>query len=127
MGMQHTLEYLTELEQTGEEILADRREIIELDKQRQKTRQAIRELHKDKSSDKAWMCIGNMFIKFPKPKAKQILDKDFIRLDSEICDTRNRLKPKVNKLQDLENKDELRGFNLSPLTRTELAAIHDLL
>jgi chaperonin cofactor prefoldin len=123
----HTLEHLIELELTAEEILADRREIIDLDRQRQKMRQAVRELHRDKMSEKTWLCFGNMFIQFPKQRAKQILDTDFSRLDAEITDVRNRLKPKVNKLQDLENKPELRGFHLNPLSQAELNAVKELL
>jgi len=34
-----------------------------------------RELHKDKSSGKAWMCFGNTFIRMPKTSAKHLLEK----------------------------------------------------
>jgi len=34
-----------------------------------------RELHKDKSHDKAWLCFGNTFIKMPKSSAKHLLEK----------------------------------------------------
>lgn len=36
------LNYLTEVEGLAEEILADKRQLIDLDKRRQKTREAIR-------------------------------------------------------------------------------------
>ena len=40
--MQKTLEYVAEVEIVAEDVLADRRQVIDLDAQRQKTRQAIR-------------------------------------------------------------------------------------
>ncbi|KAK3089356.1 hypothetical protein FSP39_002987 [Pinctada imbricata] len=36
---------------------------------------SLRALQKDKVSQKTWVCIGNMFLKFPKEKAKKLLDK----------------------------------------------------
>ena len=41
-------------------------------------------------------------------------------------DIRTRLKVKVEKLLDLENKDELRGFKLNPLSSDELKSIKEL-
>jgi len=40
--MQKMLEYVAEVEIAAEDVLADRRQIIDLDSQRQKTRQAVR-------------------------------------------------------------------------------------
>ena len=37
------------------------------------------------------------------------------------------LKPKLNHLRDLEHKEDLKGFQLQPLSRGEIAAINDLL
>ncbi|KAH9504043.1 p53 and DNA damage-regulated protein 1 [Bulinus truncatus] len=121
------LDYVIEIEGVAEDILADRREIIDLDKQRNKTREAVRALQKDKSETKAWLCAGNMFIKVEKNKALKMLNKDFDVLDNEISKVRAALKPKVNKLRDLEKKDDLKGFNLSPLTSSELKSVESLL
>ena len=52
---------------------------------------------------------------------------DYDRLDEEITDIRNKLKPKVNKLRDLEEKDELKGFNLVPLSADEHRSLQDVL
>ena len=37
------LSYLTELEEAAEEVLADKQQIVDLDKKRQKTREAVRQ------------------------------------------------------------------------------------
>lgn len=34
-----------------------------------------REVHKDKTHDKAWLCFGNTFIKMPNASAKHLLEK----------------------------------------------------
>jgi len=34
-----------------------------------------RELHKDKTCDKSWLCFGNTFIRMPKASAKHLLEK----------------------------------------------------
>uniref|UniRef100_A0A2C9KBH8 Uncharacterized protein n=2 Tax=Biomphalaria glabrata TaxID=6526 RepID=A0A2C9KBH8_BIOGL len=121
------LDYVIELEGVAEEILADRREIIDLDRQRNKTREAVRALQKNKSNTKTWLCAGNMFIKVETKKAINMLNKDFDVIENEISKLRSTLKPKVNKLRDLEKKDDLKGFNLSPLTPSELNSVESLL
>lgn len=125
--MQKTLEYIAEVEIAAEDVLADRRQIVDLDAHRQNTRQAIRELHKDKTCDKAWLCFGNTFIRMPKASAKHLLEKDFNSLDLKISETHSELKQKVNKLRNLEHKDELHGFSLNPLSREEMAAVQNVL
>lgn len=52
---------------------------------------------------------------------------DFDELDKEIVEVRQHLKPKVNKLRDLEDKDAAKGFQLNPLSREEMKAIDSLL
>lgn len=47
-------------------------------------------------------------------------------LSKEIDDLNNGLKNKVNKLQDLEGKTKLQGFDLKPLSRDELALINQI-
>lgn len=53
--------------------------------------------------------------------------KDQEQLDKEITDLRKRLKTKVNRLNALQGKPELRGYNLSPLSNDEIKAINSLL
>jgi len=42
LPVQKTLEHISEVEIAAEDVLADRRQIIDLDAQRQNTRQAVR-------------------------------------------------------------------------------------
>lgn len=117
------MQHLVEMESAAEDILADKQQLINLDRKRQKTREAVRVLSKDKKSAKQWVCFGNMFLKLPTEKTKKLLEKDFDQLDSDISDIRKNLKPKVNKLRDIEHKDSIKGFNLHPLTKEEMKTI----
>ncbi|KAK2185286.1 hypothetical protein NP493_241g06159 [Ridgeia piscesae] len=111
-------------EEMAEEVLADRQQIVDLDRKRNQTREAIRAVQKDTSCDKEWVCFGNMFLKLSRAQTRTLLKKDYDRLDEEITDIRNKLKPKVNKLRDLEEKEELKGFDLwyhCQLMNTELS------
>ncbi|GFR78962.1 p53 and DNA damage-regulated protein 1-like [Elysia marginata] len=121
------LSHLAEIEVVAEEILSTRREIIDLDKQRNKTREAMRALQKEKKDNKVWLCTGNMFLKVENSKAVKMLSKDFEVLDAEVSKSRATLKPQVNKLRDLERKDELKGFNLVALTPEERKSVENLI
>ncbi|KAK3782369.1 hypothetical protein RRG08_027917 [Elysia crispata] len=121
------LSHLAEIEVVAEEILSTRREIIDMDRQRNKTREAIRALQKQKKEDKVWLCNGNMFLKVENAKAVKMLSKDFEVLDTEVSSSRARLKPQVKKLRDLEMKDELKGFGLVALTPEERKSVENLL
>ena len=52
---------------------------------------------------------------------------DFNQLDQEISEVRTNLKVKVNKLRDLENKDEIKGFSLNPLSKEEMKAVQQFI
>jgi len=52
---------------------------------------------------------------------------DFKHLDTKINEARSELKQKVNRLRDLEQKEELHGFSLNPLSKEEMAAVQNLL
>ena len=120
------IEHLSEIEKVAEDILADRQQMVDLDKKRQQAREAIRSISKDKKSKKQWVCFGNMFLKLPSDKAKRAMDKDFDQLDEEISNLRQNLKPKVSKLRDLELKDDIKGYSLNPLSKEELKMIETL-
>ncbi|XP_056130675.1 p53 and DNA damage-regulated protein 1 [Lampris incognitus] len=124
----HVLEYLTEVEEAAEEVLTTKQQIVDLDVKRNRNREAINALKNDMSeSDKVKVCFGNMFIKFPKSKTKEMIQKDQEQLDKEINDLRKGLKAKVNHLNETQGKPELRGYNLSPLSADETRAINSLL
>lgn len=54
-----------------------------------------------------------------------IMFADFNKLDSEINELRQKLKPKVSKLRDLEMRDDIKGFQLTPLSRSDMKHIDD--
>ena len=52
-----------------------------------------------------------------------MLKSDQQELRDEIARVRNGLKPKVNKLRDAQNHPDLKGFDLTPLSRQEVQQI----
>jgi len=52
---------------------------------------------------------------------------DFNNLETNISETRSELKQKVNRLYDLEHKEELCGFSLNPLSKEDMAALQNVL
>ncbi|XP_059186179.1 p53 and DNA damage-regulated protein 1 [Centropristis striata] len=125
---QRVLEYMTEVEEAAEDVLTTKQQIVDLDTKRNRNREALNALrHEMSDSEKVKVCFGNMFIKFPKLKTKEMIQKDQEQLDKEINDLRKALKAKVNCLHELQGKPELRGYNLSPLSTDEIKAINSLI
>ncbi|XP_074661978.1 p53 and DNA damage-regulated protein 1-like [Tubulanus polymorphus] len=117
------LNYLTQIEELAEDILVDKERLIDLDRRRQKTREATRAFRKDKSNDKQWICMGNMFFKFPKRDVSKMLDEDITELEKAIDNVNKGLKTKMEKLHGAEERESPRGFSLNPLTRKEMIAV----
>ncbi|KAL7407294.1 hypothetical protein ABVT39_006361 [Epinephelus coioides] len=125
---QRALDYLTEVEEAAEDVLTTKQQIVDLDTKRNRNREALNALkHEIPDSEKVKVCFGNMFIKFPKSKTRDMIQKDQEQLDKEINDLRKGLKAKVNRLNEIQGKPELRGYNLSPLSTDELKAVNSLL
>ncbi|KAM9364310.1 p53 and DNA damage-regulated protein 1 [Pholidichthys leucotaenia] len=125
---QRVLDYLTELEEAAEDILTCKQQIVDLDTKRNRNREALNALKHDvPDSEKVKVCLGNMFIKFPKSKTAEMIEKDQKQLDNEINELRNGLKEKVNCLNEMQGKPALRGYSLSPLSTDEIKAINNLL
>ncbi|XP_041852332.1 p53 and DNA damage-regulated protein 1 [Melanotaenia boesemani] len=125
---QRVLEYLTEVEEAAEDVLTTKHQIVDLDTKRNRNREALNALKHDMSdSDKVKVCFGNMFIKFPTSKTIEMIQKDQEQLDQEINDLHKALKAKVNRLNELQGKPELRGYHLSPLSSGEIKAINGIL
>ncbi|KAM9248820.1 p53 and DNA damage-regulated protein 1 isoform 2-T2 [Dugong dugon] len=100
---QRVLRYLVEVEELAEEVLSNKRQIVDLDTKRNQNREALRALQRDLSvSDQA-------------------------HLDREIEKLRKQLKLKVNRLFEAQGKPELKGFNLNPLSQDELKAVKVIL
>ncbi|XP_015254726.1 PREDICTED: p53 and DNA damage-regulated protein 1 [Cyprinodon variegatus] len=125
---QRVLQYLTEVEEAAEDVLTTKQQIIDLDLKRNQNREALSALkHEVSDSEKVKVCFGNMFIKFPKSKTREMIQRDQEQLDKEISDLRKALKAKVNSLNEMQGNPELRGYSLSPLSAQELKAINSLL
>ncbi|XP_040890081.1 p53 and DNA damage-regulated protein 1 [Toxotes jaculatrix] len=125
---QRILEYLTEVEEAAEDVLTTKQQIVDLDTKRNRNREALNALKTELSdSEKVKVCFGNMFIKFPKSKTREMIEKDQEQLDKEINELRKGLKEKVNRLNEMQGKPELRGYHLSPLSSDEIKAMNSLL
>jgi hypothetical protein len=93
------LKYLEEIESLAENVLAERREIIELNKRRDKLREAsryvslkilliygfffLRAIQKQPTNVKMnWLCLNNNFLGIPTKDCKRLIDrgKNFIEI-----------------------------------------------
>lgn len=127
-GSQRAFEYLAEVEEAAEDALTTKQQIVDLDTKRNRNREALNALkHEMSDSEKVKVCFGNMFIKFPKSKTREMIQRDQEQLDKAINDLRKGLKAKVNRLNEIQGQPELRGYNLSPLSTDEIKAINSLL
>nr|ACO08706.1 p53 and DNA damage-regulated protein 1 [Oncorhynchus mykiss] len=128
MEAERILQCLTEVEEAAEDVLANKQQIVDLDTKRNMNREALNALkHEMASEEKVKVCFGNMFIKFPKAKTKEMIQRDQQQLDKEINNLRQALKDKLNRLNELQGKPELTGYNLSPLSDVEVKAINHLM
>ncbi|XP_032789439.1 p53 and DNA damage-regulated protein 1 [Daphnia magna] len=118
MDIEKTQQFLIQTETAAQEILITKDELVALDFRRQKTREAFRALKNDMiPGEKAWMSVGNMFVKTRTLKAQNLLEREMKELDKDISDLHNKLKEQVKMLRDLEGKPELKGFDLQPITK----------
>lgn len=142
-GTKQTMEILIKTERVADQILQNKQEIIMLDKRRQDTREALRDLTKS-DQKKVWITIGSLLVKMNKDKALELLKKgtvilvltinlilkmylitDQIQIDVEINKLRSDQKVLVCKHRDLEYLDPLRGHDLQPLSSGEINAFKD--
>jgi hypothetical protein len=69
-----------ETEAAAQKIFITKEEIIALDNRRQKTREAHRALKiKENKNEKAWISMGNLFVKVRTDKAISLLEKGACR------------------------------------------------
>lgn len=102
--------------------MRDKQEVVALDRRRNQNREALRALHRP-DHGKTWLTLGSLLIKTPTNKAKELLEHDQVQLDMQINKLRSDLKVKVNRLRDMEFQSPVPGLMLSPLTRSELSAV----
>lgn len=124
------IEHLEAVETAAEDVLTDRRHIIELSRKQNGLREARRALAKttaNNSKQNTWIVAGNTFIKLPVSGVKTLLEEDMHSIDTEINTVRDGLRDKVNKLNALEQRPEVKGFNLKSLSKDERSVIHKML
>ncbi|XP_077418952.1 p53 and DNA damage-regulated protein 1 [Vanacampus margaritifer] len=121
------LDSLREVEEAAEDVLTTKQQIIDLDMKRNRNREALNALKNGVCPAKMKICFGNMFIKFPKSKAREMIQKDQEQLNSELNDLHKGLKANVSRLNETQGKPELSGYNLLPLSADEMKAIKSIL
>ncbi|XP_058172474.1 uncharacterized protein LOC131287443 [Anopheles ziemanni] len=125
-------EIILETERVADRILANKQELVELDKRRQETREALRVIEKHfplrtttdgDPENRIWITIGSMLVKQDRQGAVDLLRKDQQTTEADIERIRNEQKLLITKQRDLEHERPLRGFNLKPLSTAEIAGI----
>ncbi|XP_075680386.1 pdrg1 prefoldin-like subunit [Dermatophagoides pteronyssinus] len=129
----NVLTTLQKSESIGESILNDRTEIINLDRIRQKNREALTAIknhynHGDDDGQNIYICMGNMFIKHPIKRARSLIQRDQNIVNEQIEILHKNVKNNVEKIQELEGKSEqFRTFNLKPLNSSEMKSFNVVL
>ncbi|XP_061544347.1 p53 and DNA damage-regulated protein 1 [Phycodurus eques] len=121
------VEFMREVEEAAEDVLTTKQQIVDLDVKRNRNREALNALKNDLGSEKVKVCFGHMFIKLPKSKTREMIQRDQHQLDSELNDLHKRLKANVNRLNETQGKPELSSYNLLPLPTNEMKAIKSIL
>lgn len=75
MDSQKVQQILVETEAAAQQVLVTNEEIVAVDYRRQKTREARRALQSERCEDKAWISLGNIFVKMRTEKAINLLEK----------------------------------------------------
>ncbi|VDN02310.1 unnamed protein product [Thelazia callipaeda] len=116
---------MTEWESLGQGIIMGQKIIVELDKRRQKCREALRKLRQEskdrtKRRSKSWLCFGDTtFVKVASDKATQMIEDDIKIIETTLEGTREEIRRRVDELKKMENSKSLDqlGFNLLPITQ----------
>ena len=102
---------LTRAERIGEDVLAERQQMVELDRRRNANREALAALRRmDREAEstgiaapeKHWMCRGDFFLKEPTATTRQLLEQDQRRIEGELEALRLSVKRKSSLLCELD-------------------------
>ena len=104
-----TVERMQRAERLGEEVLTDRQQMVELDRQRNKNREALAALRRlDRQGGEAaagqkhWVWQGGNFLRHSQADTRSLLEADQARLDTEIERLRGEVKRKTSTLCELD-------------------------
>ncbi|XP_067632998.1 p53 and DNA damage-regulated protein 1 [Eurosta solidaginis] len=122
---QKVVEIIKSAEEVADKILVNKQELVELDKRRQQTREAVRELEKnaEDSEKKVWITVGSMLVKLEKAAALKLLKNDQMQIEREINIMNSEQKLLVNKHRDLEHFSPYSGTQIKALDRKEFVAL----
>ncbi|OQR80417.1 p53 and DNA damage-regulated protein 1-like [Tropilaelaps mercedesae] len=113
--------------------------MIELDRRRQKNREACRALKLSTTDnnrtntqpgervERIWCVYGNSFISIADNRALDIISKEQEVIEKDTEDLRRRMKKSMQELSALEGRKSVQDFDLKPLTKTEKDAIHKII
>lgn len=105
----------------GEKALRDKEELVQMDRIRNKNREALNALKRVPEKESVYLCVGNMFLKQRCSSAKKLVQDDQNQVNEHIEKLRQQLKNNVQQIQEMEDKGEqFSKFNLNPLTRDEM-------
>lgn len=105
----------------GEKALRDKEELVQMDRIRNKNREALNALKRVPEKESVYLCVGNMFLKQRCSAAKKLVQDDQNQVNEHIEKLRQQLKNNVQQIQEMEDKGEqFSKFNLNPLTRDEM-------
>jgi hypothetical protein len=103
------LDRMQRVELLGEVILTDRQQMVELDRRRNKNREALAALRRiDRqgaevaAAQRHWVCMGETFAKHSQAEARGMLEADQSRLDAEIERLRGDVKRKTSAVCELD-------------------------
>lgn len=78
------MEILVKTEKVADQIIQNKQEIVALDKRRQNTREALRDLDKS-DENKTWITIGSLLVKVDKKKGLELLKRGKLQVGT-LCD-----------------------------------------
>lgn len=117
----NVLDLMQKSEVLGEKALRDKEELVQMDRIRNKNREALNALKRVPEKETVYLCVGNMFFKQRVPTATKLIQDDQKQVNEHIEKLRRQLKDNVQQIQEMEDKGEqFAKFNLNPLTRDEM-------
>ena len=109
-GAEELAERLVKVEMLGEEVLTERQQMVELDRQRNTNREALGALRRtersqgseESAAQKYWLYQGEHFVRRKHGDARAMLEEEQKRLDGEIEALRLSVKKKSSALCELD-------------------------
>lgn len=113
---------MKQLEFLGHEVLAAKKRLVDLDRDRQSYREAWRAVKKQRTmlegQTKTYMFVSpRVFVQQSTEAAENLIKEDLDETEKDIEETREELKKHVDELRKFEGKKDLTelGFNLKPV------------